>query len=59
LIGNLLFLGMITAFSECAVRECKKAAISPPFYPGDYYILLDETNKITKEQCLSIGMREI
>jgi hypothetical protein len=26
-------LGMVTAFAECVANECKKAALSPPFYP--------------------------
>jgi hypothetical protein len=43
-------LGMITAFAECIANECKKIALSPPFYPQDYDILLAEAEKIAREQ---------
>ena len=43
-------LGMMTAFAECITNECKKAALSPPFYPQDYDMLLPEAEKIVKEQ---------
>ncbi len=29
-------IGMMTAFAECVTNECKKIALSPPFYPEDY-----------------------
>lgn len=51
-------LGMMTAFSECVAGECKKAALSPPFYPDDYFILLNEVKKITEEQGLNIWYEE-
>ena len=43
-------LGMITAFAECLANECKKAALSPPFYPEDYDMLLPEAENIAREQ---------
>ncbi len=51
-------LGMVTAFAECVARECKKVAFSPPFYPEDYHMLIDETEKIIKEQGLSMWYEE-
>ena len=35
-------LGMVTAFAECVANECKKGALSPPFYPQDYETVLQE-----------------
>jgi len=35
-------LGMITAFAECVTNECKKIALSPPFYPEDYDTVVAE-----------------
>ena len=43
-------LGMMTAFAECIANECKKAALSPPFYPEDYDMLLPEAENIAREQ---------
>jgi len=43
-------LGMITAFAECIANECKKAALSPPFHPEDYGMLLPEAENIAGEQ---------
>jgi len=43
-------LGMITAFAECVTNECKKLALSPPFYQTDYDAVVYETNKIAEEQ---------
>ncbi|OEU67234.1 MAG: hypothetical protein BBJ57_06900 [Desulfobacterales bacterium PC51MH44] len=43
-------LGMMTAFAECIANECKKTALSPPFYPEDYDTLLPEAESIAKEQ---------
>lgn len=51
-------LGMVTAFSECVANECKKAALSPPFYPDDYNDLVDEVNKIVEEQALKVWYEE-
>jgi hypothetical protein len=43
-------LGMMTAFAECIANECKKIALSPPFYPEDCGMLLPEAENITREQ---------
>lgn len=43
-------LGMMTAFAECIANECKKVALSPPFYPQDYEVLLPEAENIAREQ---------
>jgi hypothetical protein len=43
-------LGMVTAFAECVATESKKAALSPPFYPEDYGMVLDEVGIIAKDQ---------
>lgn len=45
-------LGMMTAFAECIANECKKVALSPPFYPQDYDILLAEAENIAREQAI-------
>ena len=42
--------GMITAFAECVANECKKAALSPPFYPQDYDKVVSEAERIAQEQ---------
>lgn len=47
-------LGMITAFSECVANECKKAALSPPFYPGDLKSIQAEAERIAREQGVSL-----
>ena len=43
-------LGMMTAFAECVTNECKKIALSPPFYPEDYNTVVAEAGKIADEQ---------
>jgi hypothetical protein len=43
-------LGMMTAFAECVTNECKKIALSPPFYPEDYDTVVAEAEKIADEQ---------
>ena len=43
-------LGMMTAFAECIANECKKVALSPPFYPHDYDMVLSEAENIAREQ---------
>jgi hypothetical protein len=43
-------LGMITAFAECLANECKKGALSPPFYPQDYDTVCMEAEQIAREQ---------
>jgi len=50
-------LGMITAFAECVANECKRAALSPPFYPEDYETVVAEAENIAKDQ--GIFLREI
>lgn len=51
-------LGMITAFGECVAGECKKAALSPPFYPDDYFDLLNDVEIIIKELGLKLWYEE-
>jgi len=41
---------MITAFAECLAGESKRAAFSPPFYPGDRLSLLPDAETIAREQ---------
>ncbi|OQY03334.1 MAG: hypothetical protein B6I22_11835 [Desulfobacteraceae bacterium 4572_123] len=43
-------LGMMTAFAECVANECKKVALSPPFYPDDYDTVLHGAERIAREQ---------
>jgi hypothetical protein len=43
-------LGMITAFAECLANECKKGALSPPFYLQDYDGVCTQAEQIAKEQ---------
>ena len=47
---NSFILGMMTAFAECVTNECKKIALSPPFYPADYDGVASEAEKIADEQ---------
>ena len=53
-ISNLdrksFILGMMTAFAECLANECKKGALSPPFYPQDYDTVRLEAEQIAREQ---------
>jgi hypothetical protein len=51
-------LGMITAFAECVTNECKKIALSPPFYPEDYHTVVSEAEKIAKDQAISLWYEE-
>lgn len=51
-------LGMLTAFAECVASECKKVALSPPFYPEDYDMVVAESEKIAKEQGISLWYEE-
>ena len=43
-------LGMMTAFAECVTNECKKIALSPPFYPEDYKTVVSDAERIAEEQ---------
>lgn len=51
-------LGMITAFAECVATECKRAALSPPFYPEDHESVLPEAETIAKEQGIFLWYEE-
>lgn len=51
-------LGMVTAFAECVANECKKAALSPPFYPEDYETVLQEVESIAKDQGIFLWYEE-
>ena len=43
-------LGMMTAFAECVTNECKKLALSPPFYPEDYNTVVSKAERIVDDQ---------
>ena len=43
-------LGMMTAFAECVTNECKKVALSPPFYPEDYNTVVSKAERIVDDQ---------
>jgi hypothetical protein len=43
-------LGMVTAFAECVANECKKLALSPPFYPDDHEAVRSQAEEIAREQ---------
>ena len=51
-------LGMMTAFTECVTNECKKIALSPPFYPQDYDSVASEAARIAKDQSISLWYEE-
>ncbi len=51
-------LGMMTAFAECVTYECKKVALSPPFYPIDYDSVASEAERIAKDQGISLWYEE-
>ena len=51
-------LGMITAFAECVSNECKKIALSPPFYPHDYPSVVSGAKTIAKDQGIFIWYDE-
>ncbi len=51
-------LGMITAFAECVANECKKIALSPPFYPEDYDIVVSGAEKIADDQGILLWYEE-
>jgi hypothetical protein len=51
-------LGMVTAFAECVANECKKAALSPPFYPEDYETVLREIESIAEDQGIFVWYEE-
>jgi len=43
-------LGMMRAFAECVANECKKLALSPPFYPEDQGRVVSEVEKLAEDQ---------
>ncbi len=51
-------LGMVTAFAECVANECKKGALSPPFYPQDYETVLQEVELIAKDHGIFVWYEE-
>ena len=51
-------LGMVAAFAECVANECKKAALSPPFYPEDYETVLQEVEGIAEDQGIFVWYEE-
>jgi hypothetical protein len=51
-------LGMMTAFAECVTCECKKVALTPPFYPQDYDSVASEAARIAKDQGISLWYEE-
>jgi hypothetical protein len=51
-------LGMVTAFAECVASECKKVALSPPFYPEDYETVLQGVENIATDQAISVWYEE-
>ena len=51
-------LGMMTAFAECVTNECKKVALSPPFYPQDKDSIASEAERIAKDQGISLWYEE-
>lgn len=51
-------LGMMTAFAECLAHECKKAALSPPFYPEDYLEIRSEAERIAEEHGVLLWYEE-
>ena len=51
-------LGMMAAFAECVANECKKAALSPPFYPEDYETVLAEAENIAKDHGIFLWFEE-
>lgn len=51
-------LGMMTAFAECVTNECKKLALSPPFYPEDFAAVVSEAEKIADDQGILLWYEE-
>jgi hypothetical protein len=51
-------LGMMTAFAECLAHECKRAALSPPFYPDDYPDIRSEAERIAREHGVFLWYEE-
>ena len=51
-------LGMMTAFAECVANECKKLALSPPFYPEDHHRVVSEAEKMAEDQGICLWFEE-
>jgi hypothetical protein len=51
-------LGMMTAFAECLAHECKRAALSSPFYAEDYPEIQSEAERIAHEHGLLLWYEE-
>ena len=51
-------LGMMTAFAECVTNECKKIALSPPFYPEDYEVVVSQAERIADDQGIRLWYDE-
>jgi len=51
-------LGMMTAFAECVANECKKLALSPPFYPEDQGRVISEAENIAQDQSVYLWFEE-
>ena len=51
-------LGMMTAFAECVTNECKKIALSPPFYPEDHGSVVSVAERIADDQGISLWYDE-
>lgn len=51
-------LGMITAFAECVGQECKRAALSSPFYPEDLAAVKEASERIAAEQGVHLWLDE-
>ena len=62
LIGEIdrisFILGMMTAFGECVAGEVKRIAFSPPFYEADREKLIEEAERIAKEQNVFLFFEE-
>lgn len=51
-------LGMMTAFAECVANECKKLALSPPFYPEYQGSVISEAQNIAEDQGIYLWFEE-
>lgn len=51
-------LGMMTAFAECVTNECKKVALSPPFYPEDHDGVVSDAERIAEDQSIFLWYDE-
>ena len=51
-------MGMITAFGECLASECKRGALSPPFYPEDRDRVWPAAQRVARQQGLILDYEE-